>query len=66
MLVLQRPMKGAFTVKIEESQQLWHQFEMTGSVGDYLRYRQAQARAGECQNGLYTDERDCDPRNSGR
>ncbi|MBO1678493.1 hypothetical protein [Bittarella massiliensis (ex Durand et al. 2017)] len=50
---------------VDESQQLWAQFEMTGSVGDYLRYRQAKERTGEVEDGLYTDVRDRDPRSAG-
>ena len=58
MLVLQRSKKGGVAVYVDESQQLWAQFEMTGSVGDYLRYRQVE-------DGLYTDVRDRDPRSAG-
>lgn len=66
MLVLQRSKKGGGAVYTDESQQLWAQFEMTGSVGDYLRYRQAKERTGEVEDGLYTDVRDRDPRSAGR
>lgn len=37
-------------------QELWRQFESTGSVQEYLRYRRAKATAGEENSDAVCDD----------